>query len=138
MVNVEMGTWICQQNGPAPIPHGFVLASEVNMLLLDEKKEDTSSAISLMDIARDISLLEGADSRILVKCPVGGFDLCPSTEVAPIPNPDDVTSNPLGTCRCNGELWVSEGCSYGFYCDDTKEIGGELKTCEPVSFKSYV
>ena len=56
----------------------------------------------------------------------------PSAALAPVPNPDDVTSNPLGSCNCNGQLWVSEGCSYGFYCDDTTDIGGYLRICNEV------
>ena len=59
--------------------------------------------------------------------------MCPSTETAPPPNPDDVTENPLGPCRCNGELWISEGCSFGFFCDDSEDIGGYLLICEPVN-----
>ncbi|TRY74637.1 hypothetical protein TCAL_15615, partial [Tigriopus californicus] len=61
-------------------------------------------------------------------CP-GAFNVCPSDNIDPPPNPDNITENPLGTCRCNGELWVSEGCSYGFYCNDTMDIGGEMKAC---------
>lgn len=71
------------------------------------------------------------EEKALRVCP-GAFNVCPSDEVDPPPNPENITDNPLGTCRCNGELWVSEGCSYGFYCNDTMEIGGELKTCEAV------
>ena len=67
------------------------------------------------------------------RCPKGGYNVCPSDVTAPPPIPEDVTSNPLGTCRCNGEIWISEGCTYGFYCDDTKDIGGELLVCNPVS-----
>lgn len=133
LVNVEQGTWACQVNGPLPIDPGFVRASEVNMIMIDANK-DSSAAISLKDIARDISLLENAEDKALVRCPVGGFDLCPSVDVAPIPDPEDITGNPMGTCRCNGELWVSEGCSYGFLCDDTKDIGGSIKTCDPGTY----
>ena len=27
-----------------------------------------------------------------------------------------INSNPLGTCQCQGHLWVSESCREGFYC----------------------
>ena len=74
------------------------------------------------------------DSDRLKRCPVGGYNICPATSSTPAPtlDPDTVTENPLGTCRCNGELWVAEGCSYGFVCDDTAEKGGYLKNCPEV------
>ena len=49
--------------------------------------------------------------------------------MAPAPDPADVDSNPLGECRCDGELWVSEGCSYAFYCNSSLPIGGEYTSC---------
>ena len=94
-----------------------------------------------MDIS-DLSVIDHEDvlynpdilnERVVVTCPVGGYDICPSDEIASTPNPEDVTDNPLGTCRCNGELWVAEGCSFGFVCDDTNpDAGGYLKNCPAV------
>ena len=73
------------------------------------------------------------EERELTRCPVGGYDICPWLGTpAPTPDPSQVTENPLGTCRCDGELWVSEGCSYGFYCNETLPNGGELKICPEV------
>ena len=55
------------------------------------------------------------DRRINV-CPADGFDICVG-DYPPAPTPDTVpTENPLGTCRCDGEWWVSQGCSYGWRC----------------------
>lgn len=53
--------------------------------------------------------------------------LLPSTP-APLP-PDEVTSNPLGTCHCDGEFWLSEGCKYAFLCDSEEENGGTYVSC---------
>jgi hypothetical protein len=64
---------------------------------------------------------------------VGGFDICPSNATdETTPDPDTVTDNPLGRCRCDGELWISEGCTYGFYCDSAMENGGEYLGCPAV------
>ena len=122
VVDIANKQWMCQQTGLAPIP---------------KKKENAveyflSSVYDVESIGVDTYVIE---DRRLTRCPVDGFNVCPSQSgtPAPIPNPDDVDSNPMGICRCNGELWVSEGCSYGFYCDDTQEKGGFLKTCPEVS-----
>ena len=32
-------------------------------------------------------------------------------------------SNPIGTCACDGQLWVAEGCREGFWCEDTSGSG---------------
>ncbi len=34
--------------------------------------------------------------------------------------------------HCDGEVWVSAGCSYAFICDEEMDGGGELKPCEEV------
>ena len=68
-------------------------------------------------------------------CPIqAGYHVCPSEDVDPPPNPDEVIENPLGNCRCNGELWIAEGCRYGFICNDDEDIGGEYISCPDVSF----
>ena len=117
--------WFCNKNGQIPTdpPH------------LDNVVE---SAFDLSDFG--IDTYEGDDDRILTRCPVGGYNICPTLESTPAPtlDPNSVTENPLGTCRCNGELWVSEGCSYGFYCNDTLEIGGELKNCPTVCIHAII
>ena len=72
--------------------------------------------------------------RKITSCPLqNGYHVCPSENVDPPPNPDDVIENPLGSCRCNGELWIAEGCRYGFICDDDQDIGGEYISCPDVS-----
>lgn len=75
---------------------------------------------------------ESPEDRMIV-CPAGGYNVCPGGESPEAPNPEDVTENPLGTCRCNGEVWVSEGCTHAFYCDDTLDIGGQYFSCPGVS-----
>ncbi|TRY75788.1 hypothetical protein TCAL_01295 [Tigriopus californicus] len=108
--NFKERTWHCLKNGLVPPPD--------HRELDDEFDPDVFESLSYED-------------RILLRCPVSGYNLCPSNETAPPPNPDDVTENPLGTCRCNGELWVAEGCSFGFYCNDSiPDIGGTLKICD--------
>ena len=74
------------------------------------------------------------ESRTVTTCPVqNGYHVCPSDDVDPPPNPEDVTGNPLGNCRCNSELWIAEGCRYGFICDNSLDIGGEYISCPDVS-----
>lgn len=114
--NFKERNWYCLKDGGGPItiPPPPTTTAAANMEFDPEDWQDLLSP----------------DNRILLRCPVSGYNLCPSNETAPPPNPDDVTENPLGTCRCDGELWVSEGCSYGFYCNSSSPIGGSLKICE--------
>eukprot|EP00095_Tigriopus_kingsejongensis_P010353 maker-scaffold1185_size56580-snap-gene-0.14 protein:Tk10353 transcript:maker-scaffold1185_size56580-snap-gene-0.14-mRNA-1 annotation:"uroporphyrin-iii c-methyltransferase" len=56
--------------------------------------------------------------------------LCPGVALERIVSPEKVGSNPLGTCRCDGELWVNKDCSQGFYCNGSLAEGGATKTCE--------
>ena len=76
--------------------------------------------------------------RSTTSCPVEtGYHVCPGDGDYPTPiPPNEVTENPLGTCRCNGELWVAEGCAYGFYCDDSKPIGGTYLYCDEVHYST--
>ena len=51
-----------------------------------------------------------------------------------------MTENPIGYCHCDGELWVSQGCLFGFSCDATLGYGpngGEYIDCEPVSLTFF-
>ena len=74
------------------------------------------------------------DGRIIILVPKCGYDVCPSDNVAStVAPPDEITSNPMGTCRCDGEIWLSEGCSYAFSCDSSMENGGEYIACPEVS-----
>ena len=76
------------------------------------------------------------DQQALFICPVEGYQVCPSEDVATTPfPPNEADGNPLGTCRCNGELWLAEGCKYGFICDDSVDIGGTYLYCDDVSRK---
>jgi len=72
------------------------------------------------------------DTRTTTSCPVEtGYHVCPGDGDIPTPLPPaEVTENPFGTCRCNGEIWLAEGCAYGFYCDDAEDIGGVYLFCE--------
>jgi len=36
----------------------------------------------------------------------------------------------IGACECDGQLWINEDCSEGFYCDSVMDGGGEDITCE--------
>lgn len=64
-------------------------------------------------------------------CPPGGFHVCPFDGTTDLTPPTEVTGNPLGVCRCDGEIWLSEGCSYGFYCNSSiEDIGGEYLYCD--------
>ena len=85
-----------------------------------------------MDIPEE-SLKELIQSgRTVASCPAdGGYHVCPSGEVDPPPS-GPVTENPLGSCRCDGELWIAEGCKYGFKCDSSLAIGGEYLECGEV------
>ena len=74
------------------------------------------------------------DAQALLVCPFNGYNLCPTGVVATTPGqPEDITNNPLGTCRCDGELWLAEGCKYGFYCDSSMEDEGQYLYCDDVS-----
>ena len=75
---------------------------------------------------------EHPDEKMIV-CPVNGYNVCPGGVPSVPPAPEDVTSNPLGTCRCNGEVWLSEGCTYAFVCDSGMDIGGTYFSCPSVS-----
>ena len=73
------------------------------------------------------------EGKMVTSCPAdGGYHICPSGDVDPPPD-GPVTENPLGTCRCDGELWIAEGCKYGFKCDSTLPNGGEYLECPDVS-----
>ena len=66
------------------------------------------------------------DGRQITTCPVdGGYHICPS-DSAPAPPVETPTENPLGNCRCNGEIWVSEGCKYAWRCEAG---GGDYFSC---------
>ena len=70
-------------------------------------------------------------------CPVNGFDICTNQDPA-VPTPDtEPTENPLGICRCAGEYWVSQGCSYGWKCDGNGN-GGEYKGCEVTKYLQFI
>ena len=66
-------------------------------------------------------------------CPSGVKDFCPSDFVDPPPPPGEVTTNPLGECSCEGEIFLSQGCQYAFACDSESDIGGEYIYCPEVS-----
>lgn len=70
-------------------------------------------------------------------CPVGGYNICPSEDTATTPDPDTITENPLGECRCEGELWVSEGCSYAYTCNSSSAPKDNLFLCDEVP-KGYL
>ena len=38
-------------------------------------------------------------------------------------SPNHLDYNPIGTCNCDGHLWISEDCTEGFYCLDTDGNG---------------
>ena len=74
---------------------------------------------------------EEIEPRLL--CPQGVKDFCPSDFVDPPPPEENVTSNPLGECFCEGEIFLSEGCQYAFFCDsEIDDIGGEYVYCDDV------
>ena len=123
MINADKKEWFCRKSGLAPIPNKSGDGPMEFMLGLNDEDNDVQVEYRF----------DEESERILTVCPVGGYNVCPSITVDPPPNPEDVTTNPLGTCRCNGELWVSEGCRYGFFCDDSEDIGGILLTCPEVS-----
>ena len=35
----------------------------------------------------------------------------------------ETQGNPLGTCACDGHLWVAPNCTEGFFCYDTQANG---------------
>ena len=77
---------------------------------------------------------EDPEGRKLNRCPFpDGGDLCTGDGYSPAPTPvQPVLENPLGECRCDGELWVSEGCSFAYYCNSNQANGGQYIDC-PVS-----
>ena len=83
----------------------------------------------------DTIIAEGLpDQQALLVCPANGYNLCPSGDVATTPFPPGTeTENPLGECRCDGELWLAEGCKYGYYCDESDPNGGKYLACDDVS-----
>ncbi len=81
------------------------------------------------------SSFNDADRSIQV-CPLGGYQLCGSSGRAPVP--DEYDSNPLGSCHCDGEVWVSTGCSYAFQCDSSRDDEGVLTPCADVREISWL
>lgn len=66
-------------------------------------------------------------------CPPGGYHVCPSDGADTTPS--NVDGNPLGVCRCDGEIWLSEGCTFAFHCNSSiEDMGGEYIDCPPVRF----
>ena len=109
VTHIDGNYWECVEEGIGP-----------------EGKSDFSLVPSLLDFV--------PESKKVTTCPVqNGYHVCPSDDVDPPPSPDDVTENPLGNCRCNGELWIAEGCRYGFICDEAQSSGGEYIYCADVS-----
>ncbi len=80
-----------------------------------------------------IGRLSDVDSKQLLICPVNGYTIDCATGITTTPG--SITENPLGQCKCNGELWVSEGCTFAYMCDSTEEYGGTPIVCESVSVK---
>lgn len=33
------------------------------------------------------------------------------------------SENPIGTCACEGHLWIDAGCHQGYWCEDTTGTG---------------
>ena len=107
VTHVNGGYWECVEEGVGPTDPPSLKAAQ-----------------ELLDLIQS--------GRSVTTCPaVGGYHVCPSGNVDPPPD-GPVTENPLGTCRCDGELWIAEGCMYGFKCDSSMEIGGEYLACPEV------
>ena len=71
-------------------------------------------------------------------CPDYGFNVCPSNNTVEPPYPPGASiPNPLGNCHCDGELWVAEGCAYGFFCEEAMPNGGKYIACEDVRTIMY-
>lgn len=108
----------------SPIPPSFWFASKEGMYTFIQ-------AINYCHLALQLSSL-----MLPLLC---SYDICVVPGATPAPLPDGpVTENPLGECRCDGEYWISEGCSYGFKCDSNMEIGGEYKFCEVISSRHWL
>lgn len=76
---------------------------------------------------------EGLDEKVIIRCPISSYNICPSDNIATtVAPPDEITGNPMGTCRCDGELWLAEGCSYAFHCHSAKPNGGDYIACPEV------
>ena len=43
--------------------------------------------------------------------------------------------NPLGTCECDGQLWMNDACTEAFYCDSDLDNSGLTLFCPPVRCK---
>ncbi len=85
--------------------------------------------------ADELPVDDAPASRSLV-CPVGGIQFCSDSTRAPVPD-DDPVGNPLGSCHCDGEVWLSTGCSYGFVCDSSLPEGGTYTPCGEVRKKYH-
>ena len=85
----------------------------------------------LIDVVENYWYCRELDNAGVV-CPPGGINFFTGYDINSTPaplDPDEVTGNPIGTCHCEGEFWMAEGCKYGFICDPAAENGGEYISC---------
>lgn len=83
--------------------------------------------------SNEILIKDAGDEKVIVRCPISSYNICPSDNVATtVAPPDQITGNPMGTCRCDGEIWLAEGCAYAFHCDAQKPNGGDYLACNEV------
>ena len=69
----------------------------------------------------------------IIICPPNGYTTCPNVEID-LPPSTVPTTNPLGLCHCENEIWVADGCRYGWQCgDDPHNSNGQYWECPEVS-----
>ncbi len=73
---------------------------------------------------------QGGTPQVL--CPASGYLTCPNVTVDPPPSTVP-TTNPLGLCHCEDEVWISDGCRYAWQCgNDPHNSNGQYWECPEV------
>ena len=70
--------------------------------------------------------LRVAISLFLVVVGLVGLSLAQNPWHCDNTNAEEVQNNPIGTCACEGHLWVAPDCKEGFFCYNSTGYGCSL------------